>query len=265
MSNTAYPKGAERILSGSINLSSATVKAALVASTYTYSAAHEYLSALGTLVGTAQTLTNQSVVGGVFDADDVDFGALAPGANIKAVVLYLDTGNAATSPLLYYFDTVYGLPMNTNGGGISVPWNTGPAKIARLGAPFYPLGATKMLTGAVNLMTDTIKAALLPSSYVPDAAHEFLSDLGTVIGTDQTLGTKAVTNGVFSAANLDYGAVAAGSTVGSVALYKDTGNPSTSPLLMQITDVTGFPMGTNGGGLQLQWSTGPAKIVKLTA
>jgi hypothetical protein len=129
MSNTAYPKGAERILSGPVNLSIATIKAALVASTYTYSAAHEYLSSLGALVGTAQTLTNQSVVGGVFDADDVDFGALAPGATIKAVVLYLDTGNAATSPLLYYFDTVYGLPMNTNGGGITVPWNNGPAKI----------------------------------------------------------------------------------------------------------------------------------------
>ena len=265
MANTAYPKGAERILSGAVNLVSAVIKAALVPSTYTYSASHEYLAVVGSRIGVDQTLANPTVVNGVFDADDVDFGAQAPGSTIKAVVLYVDTGNAATSPLLYHFDTVSGLPMSTNGGGITVPWNNGAAKIARLGAPFYPLGATKMLSGAINLANDSIKAVLVPTSYAASDAHEFLSDLGAVIGAAQTLDTKSVANGVFSAANLDYGTVATGSTVGSVVIYKDTGSAATSPLLMRITDVTGFPMSTNGGGLQVQWSTGASKIVKLTA
>ena len=91
MANTAYPKGAERILSGAVNLVSAVIKAALVPSTYTYSASHEYLAVVGSRIGVDQTLANPTVVNGVFDADDVDFGAQAPGATIKAVVLYLDT------------------------------------------------------------------------------------------------------------------------------------------------------------------------------
>lgn len=116
MSNTAYPKGAEKFLSGSINITGDTIKAALVPSTYTYSAAHEFLSAVGTRVGTDQALTGKSVAGGVFDAAAVEFGVLAPGNDVKAVVLYKDTGNPATSPLLFYMDSVQGLPMSTNGG-----------------------------------------------------------------------------------------------------------------------------------------------------
>lgn len=265
MSNTAYPKGAEKILSGAIDFSTAPIKVALVSDAYTYSAAHEFLSSITGRVGIDQDLTNQSIVGGVFDGDDLDFGMLAPGSVIRAVVIYAATGNASTSPLLYHFDTVAGLPMSTNGGGLTVPWDDGPKKIARLGVPFYPLGATKQFCGAINLSTDTIKAALLPAGYVYSEAHEFLADVGEVIGTAQTLTAKSITGGVFAAANLDYGSVAAGSTVGSIALYKDTGNAASSPLLMHITDVTGFPMNTNGGGLQVQWSTGAAKIVKLTA
>ena len=133
MANTLYPKGKQKILSAAINFPTDTIKAILVTGDYTYSTAHEFLDNLGAnTVGTAQTLTNKTVTAGVFDADDVTFAALAPGATLKAVVLYKDTGVAGTSALIDYIDTVTGLPMATNGGDVQTQWDNGAYKIFSL-------------------------------------------------------------------------------------------------------------------------------------
>lgn len=263
MSNTSYPKGMEKLLSGSINASTDTLKAALLPSGYAFSVSHEFVSQLGSIIGTAQTLANKTVTGGVLDADDLDFGALAPGSTIGSVVIFKDTGNTSTSPVLFFFDTVTGLPMATNGGAVTIPWDNGVKKIARINLPIYPKGAEKMWAGSINFSADDIKVALLPSSYVYDAAHEFLPDVGAVIGTAQALASRTVTGGVLDADDANFGALAAGSTIGSVLLYKDTGTPATSPLIARITDVLGLPLATNGGGLVVQWSNGAARIFSL--
>lgn len=265
MTNTVYPKGAEKFLTGALDLIDDTIKVALVSDGYTYSAAHEFASSLGTIIGTAQTLANKSITGGVFDADDADFGAIAPGSNLKAIAIFKDTGNMSTSPLIAYFDTATGLPMATNGGAITFPWDNTAKKIMRAYLPFFPKGAEKLLTGAVNFSTDTLKVALLPSTYTFDTADEFLSDLPSAIGTAQTLSGKTVTGGVFDAADADFGSIASGPTIGSAVIYKDTGTAGTSPLLLHITGITGFPLDTNGGGVLVQWSAGAAKIISLVA
>ena len=265
MANTSYPKGAQKLLGAAVNLLTDTIKVALVPSAYTFSTAHEFLSDLGTRVGTDQTLTNKSVTGGVLDADDPDFGALAPGNTVKAFVIYKDTGNTSTSPLLFYFDTAVGLPFSTNGGGLVIPWDNGAKKIARLHLPVYPKGGEKMLSGAVNFLTDTLALVALPTSYVYDPAHEFLSGLGALVGTAVTLTNKTITGGVFDADDVDLGAIASGSNIGSLAIIKDTGTAGTSPVLLRLTDVTGFPMATSGSAISVRWSAGSAKIFSLVA
>ena len=133
MANTLYPKGKQKILSAAINFPTDTIKAILITNGYTYSTAHEFLSDLGAnTVGTAQTLTNKTVTDGVFDADDVTFAALAPGATLKAVVLYKDTGVAGTSALIDYIDAVTGLPMATNGGDVTIQWENSGYRIFSL-------------------------------------------------------------------------------------------------------------------------------------
>jgi len=47
-------------------------------------------------------------------------------------VIWKDTGNPATSPLLLYIDTIGGFPLATNGGDITVAWNDGAYKIFSL-------------------------------------------------------------------------------------------------------------------------------------
>lgn len=132
MANTFYPKGAQKILGGQVDFSAEDIRAALVPSGYTYSAGHEFLSDLGTVVGAAVTLVNKSITNGVFDADDLTFGVLAPGSTVKALALFKNTGNPATSPLLCYLDEVTGFPFATNGGGVSIPWSNSTYKILSL-------------------------------------------------------------------------------------------------------------------------------------
>ncbi len=132
MANKFYPKGAEKILGGQVNFSTGTIAVAIVPTGYTYSDAHEFLSEVGTLVGSPVALAGKSITGGVFDADDAAFGALAPGATAKALVMYRDTGNPDTSPLIAYYDEVTGFPFATNGGDVTVPWSDGAAKILSL-------------------------------------------------------------------------------------------------------------------------------------
>lgn len=126
MANAIYPKYKEALINGSANTSLAgTVKVALVdTGTYTYSAAHEFLTSLTGVVGTAQTIgATKTYTNGVFDGGDVTFTAVS-GATVEALVLYIDTGTAGTSRLVAYIDTgVTGLPVTPNGGDITITWN----------------------------------------------------------------------------------------------------------------------------------------------
>lgn len=134
MPNSLYTKGKEKILSAAINFATDTLKCALVKNTYPQNlSTDEFFSAISAYVlGTPQTLINKSVAGGVFDADDAAFSAVAAGDTSEGVVIYKDTGVAGTSPLLAYIDTITGFPLATNGGDITVQWDNGTFKIFSL-------------------------------------------------------------------------------------------------------------------------------------
>lgn len=127
MANALYPKWKEQLLqfTANNNLSAGTVKVALVdTGVYTYNSADQfYTSVSSAVVGTPQTIGSKTFTNGVFDGADVTFTTVT-GASIEALVLYVDTGTAATSPLVAYIDTsVTGLPVTPNGGDISITWN----------------------------------------------------------------------------------------------------------------------------------------------
>lgn len=134
MANALYAKGAERLLSGSINLVTATVKFALVANTYPQDlVVDEFYTAISAYVrGTPQALASKSVSNGVFDAGDVTFAAVTAGDTLEGGVLFVDTGTAGTSPLLAYIDNITGFPLLTNGGDVIAQWDNGAYKIFSL-------------------------------------------------------------------------------------------------------------------------------------
>lgn len=127
MANALYPRWKEALLQFTTNnnLSAGTVKVALIdTGTYTYSSTDQFWSsASAASVGTPQTIGSKTFTNGVFDGADVTFTAVT-GNSVEALILYIDTGTAATSPLVAYIDTsVTGLPVTPNGGNITITWN----------------------------------------------------------------------------------------------------------------------------------------------
>lgn len=97
-----------------------------------------------------------------------------------------------------------------------------------------------------DLIAGSVKVVLVDTgAYTYDPAHEFLSDIpsGARIAISGALTSKAVTDtGAFQSANTVFSAVT-GPSVEAVALFIDTGAPTTSRLVMfQDTGVTGLPV-----------------------
>ena len=129
----------------------------------------------------------------------------------------------------------------------------------------YAKGKEKILSAAINFVSDTIKVALVKNTYPQNlSTDEFYTDISAyVLGTPQTLGSKSVTAGVFDAGDATYTAVTAGDTSEGVVIYKDTGVAGTSALIAYIDAITGFPLATNGGDITIQWDNGAYKIFSL--
>lgn len=135
MANGLYDKGRSKFLDGTISWSSDNIKIVLVdAADYTVSlSTHEFLSDIpsGARVATSDNLTTKTSTSGIADADNVTFTAVT-GDPSEAIVIYKDTTNAATSPLIAYIDTATGLPVTPNGGDITITWDNGTNKIFKL-------------------------------------------------------------------------------------------------------------------------------------
>ncbi len=119
----------------------------------------------------------------------------------------------------------------------------------------FSLGRQSFLNGGISYTSDNVKVALVSSGYTPDLdTDQFLSDLGgNVVGTGVALTTKTSTAGMASADNVTFSSVPA-ATIGYVAMYKDTGTSSTSPLICLIDTATGLPVTVaSGGNVIITW------------
>ena len=134
MANALYSKGKEKILSAAVDFIDDTIKVALVKNTYPQSVtADEFFTSISAyVVGTPATLTSKSVTAGVFDAADPTFSSVVAGDTLEGVVIYKDTGVPGTSALIAYIDTITGFPLATNGGDITIQWDSGAFKIFTL-------------------------------------------------------------------------------------------------------------------------------------
>ena len=129
----------------------------------------------------------------------------------------------------------------------------------------YDAGRNAFLTGAINFTSDTIKMALVSSSYTPNlSTHDFWNDVSAnVVGTPQTLTTKTATAGVADCDDVTFSAVASGSTVSYLVLYKDTGSTATSNLIACYDTATGLPISTSGADITIRIDNGSNKLFKL--
>ncbi len=135
MANALYDLGRKKFLDADIDWLVDNIKVVLV-DTATYSvnlATDEFLDDIpsGERVATSGNLGTKDSTAGVADAANITFTAVS-GDVSEALVIYKDTGAAATSPLIAYIDTATGLPITPNGGDITVTWDSGSDKIFKL-------------------------------------------------------------------------------------------------------------------------------------
>ncbi len=132
MANSWYDKGVEYFAAP---WTAQNIKAVLVdTALYTIDlATHQFLSsiAIGARVATSGNFASKTLAAGVLDAADITFPAVT-GAQCGLVVVYRDSGSAATSELLFAIDTATNLPVTPNGGDITISWDNGANKIAVL-------------------------------------------------------------------------------------------------------------------------------------
>lgn len=115
-----------------------------------------------------------------------------------------------------------------------------------MASQLYPLGKEAILSGAIDLTTDTIKWLLIDTAdETYNAADQYHSDVTGVgiVATSGALAGKTITSGVFDANDIVVSSVT-GDSIEALILYKDTGVSGTSPLIAWF-DVTTFTPGGN--------------------
>lgn len=132
----------------------------------------------------------------------------------------------------------------------------------------YGNAAKHIQAGDINWTSDTIKAALVTSSYTPNqGTDEFwttpktneIAGSGGYTTRGSTLGTKSVTydsatrEARYIAANISYSALTPSAAFRYLVVFKDTGTDGTSILLAYID----FGADQNPAGLPfaVQWAT----------
>lgn len=117
----------------------------------------------------------------------------------------------------------------------------------------YPKAKEALIKGDLDL-DGVIRAVLIDTAvYTYSAAHDNYDDLSGVVGAESgALASKTFTNGVFDAADITFTAVT-GATVEAIALFLDTGTPSTDKLIAYIDSASGLPVTPNGGDINIAW------------
>ena len=133
MANALSGKAREKFLTGDIAWDTDDIKVCLVdTASYTVSIdVDEFRDDLAGVVATSGNLTSKTVTLGVADAANVTFSTVL-GSQCEALVIWKDTGDNATSPLIAYIDDATNLPITPNGGDITVAWDSGSNRIFKL-------------------------------------------------------------------------------------------------------------------------------------
>lgn len=134
MANVLFDPGREGILDETILMSTGDIRTMLVLSSYTFSAAHKFITDLGAVDnGRSAALGTKTFTSGVFDAADTTLAATAATAS-KALIVFRHTGADATARLIAYIDTpTSGLPFTPSAGQtVNVTWDNGSNRIFKL-------------------------------------------------------------------------------------------------------------------------------------
>jgi len=135
MANALYDLGREKFLNGEIDWTDDDIKLLLVdTDDYTVNLVTDEFHAIipiAAIVETSGNFASKTTTLGVADAADVILSTVS-GDVSEAVVIYKDTGDSETSPLIAYIDSATGLPVTPNSSDITIEWADTSDKIFKL-------------------------------------------------------------------------------------------------------------------------------------
>lgn len=138
MANGFYQLGMQTWAGGDINWKSGGDTFSVIlgdAADYAVNlATHDFLDDVAAAAreeGPVNLASLANLADGVIDAADITFTAAA-GDPCEFLLIYKNTGVEATSNLLIYIDTATGLPVTPNSGDITVTWDSGANRIAKI-------------------------------------------------------------------------------------------------------------------------------------
>jgi len=114
---------------------------------------------------------------------------------------------------------------------------------------------------AVDLNTDNIDASLLDSADSGVITASFVDydevDAAVVLATDDVPSVTSIVDGVVTLTGaLTFSAVAAGDEIDYLTVWKNSGTPATSPLIITWDSAsTGIPVTPNGGDIVATWGS----------
>lgn len=117
-------------------------------------------------------------------------------------------------------------------------------------------------TGGIDLDTDTLKVALVTSSYTPNTAHDEWADVSAnevATGNGYTTGGATLSNPVVTNSNIDYDDVvwtALTKTFRYAVIYKSgSGGGLTNPLICYLLlDSSPADVVSTGSNYSIQWN-----------
>ena len=138
MANGFYQQGMKHFALGDIvwkaSAGSAIRTALIDSADYTVDLVnHEFRTSVASIAQeetSADMTLIDAATDGVVDANDLTFTATS-GDQCEGVLVYRNVGTQATDLLLFWWDTASGLPV-TLGGDVTVTWDSGANKIAKI-------------------------------------------------------------------------------------------------------------------------------------
>jgi len=274
MANKWYPLFLQATLERSANSAlSGTVRLALLDNTYVYSAAHDFLDDVTGVLGTAVELGSKQFTSGEFSFSVPNYpGAGLAGETATQAIIYIDTGNAATSRLVMHLDSAPNFPLTFLESNPDTP--TGNAEDQPITVPavpialtddaqgnhLYPAYAEALLSRPANsdIASTALMAVFVTSAYTYSAAHDFLDDVpsGQRTGTPQEVKNLTFTNGIVDGDDITFPGNP-GITGGvAILLYLQGGTEATSMLVGILREAQGLPAGgiTTSADQSVHWN-----------
>ena len=133
---------------------------------------------------------------------------------------------------------------------------------------FYEKAAAKFGQALLSWTSGsgTLKVACIKNTHTEDLVNdEFWGDgpSADIVGSAVAIGSPSVgADGVFDGNDVVFPTLS-GVQVGALIVFRDTGTPATSPLILWIDTMSGLPFTPNGTDVNVTWDNGSDKIARL--